>query len=145
MNSTVNISYPGKVQINLGLVMSLFLLYYIIIWTSIMRISKKTIPTDYEYLTVVSVSIPFGTTNHAWTLIPSQNRPSVNMIYNGSDPNNNTGIQRFTHLHIPTTYQCLIAMTISTPTGEYLILLLMLMIGTMAITYILDQQCVQTW
>ena len=49
----------------------------------------------YKYLTVVLSSIPFGSSYHARTFIPRRNHLSINMVFNGNDPNNNLGIQRF--------------------------------------------------
>ena len=39
---------------------------------------------------------------------------------NGLDPNSNSGIPRFSHIDIPTTYQYLIGITILIPTGRFL-------------------------
>ena len=40
-----------------------------------------------------------------------RNRPSINMVKNGIDPNNTSSKQRFSHLDIPTKYQYLIGIT----------------------------------
>jgi hypothetical protein len=39
---------------------------------------------------------------HAMYVHPRQNGPKINRVPNGVDPNNNSGIQRFSHLDIPT-------------------------------------------
>ena len=41
-----------------------------------------------------------------------------NMVWNGLDPNNNSGVQKCSHLEVPTKYQCWIGITISMPTGR---------------------------
>lgn len=74
MDSTVDISYPCWIG-NVFLFM-----FNIIIWASIIRISQNSHTSDYKYLMVFLFSIPFGTTNHAQTLIPRQNCPTINMI-----------------------------------------------------------------
>ena len=55
-------------------------------------------------------SIPVGSVYHF----------RINMFQNGIDPNNNTGVQRFSHLDIHTQYQYLIGATILISTGRYL-------------------------
>ena len=44
---------------------------------------------------------------HAYdkNLTPRKNHPSINMVHYGVDSKNNLGIQRFSHLYIPTIYQ----------------------------------------
>jgi hypothetical protein len=51
--------------------------------------------------------------------IPRQNQPSINMVQNSVDPNNNSGIQRLSHLDIPTKYQFLSGITNLTPMGRF--------------------------
>ena len=63
-----------------------------------MRIS----PVGHGYAMVVLFSIPFGSIYHARTYIPTQNRPGIKMVDNGTDQNNNSNIQIFSHLEKPT-------------------------------------------
>ena len=46
--------------------------------------------------------------------------PDIIMVLNGIDPNTNSGIQRFSHLDIPTKYQYLTGITILIPTGTFI-------------------------
>ena len=46
-----------------------------------------------------------GFVYHAITFIRRRIHPSTNMVQIGIDPNNNLGIQRFSHLQIPIKYQ----------------------------------------
>ena len=39
--------------------------------------------------------------------MPRQNRPTINVVQKGIDPNNILGIQRYSQLDIPTKYQYL--------------------------------------
>lgn len=43
---------------------------------------------------------------------PIYTRPTVNMIHNGFDPNNNYGTQSSSHFHVPTEYQYLMVVII---------------------------------
>ena len=47
---------------------------------------------------VLLFSIPSGSAYHTRTFTPMQNRSSISMVWNGTDPNSNAGIQRFSHL-----------------------------------------------
>jgi len=69
-----------------------------IIQVSIMRISDFPTPVGYGY---------FMFTYHARTCIPRLN------------PNNNSGIQKFSHLYIPTKFQYLTDITILIPAGRF--------------------------
>jgi hypothetical protein len=55
-------------------------------------------------------SIPVGSVYHF----------RINMFQNGIDPNNNSGVQIFSHLDIHTQYPYLTGDTILIPTGRYL-------------------------
>ena len=63
--------------------------------------------------------IPYMSTYYAKSFIPRQIWPSINVVYNGIDPNNNLDIQRFFHLHIPTIYYYLIGIAIQIPMGRF--------------------------
>ena len=86
-----------------------------------MKVSHFLIPVGYEYLMVFLFSIPFGYIYYVRTLIPRQNRPSINMVHNVVDPNLciPTGIQRFSHLDLLTKYQYLTGITILIPMGRF--------------------------
>ena len=49
-------------------------------------------------------SIPSRSIYHARTFIPRENRANISIVQNGFYPNDNSGIQRFSHLDIPTKY-----------------------------------------
>ena len=51
-----------------------------------MRISQFLIRVGY----VLLISTPFGSRNHANTFILRSNRPSINMVLDGTDPDNNS-------------------------------------------------------
>ena len=70
-------------------------------------------------LMVLLFSIPFESVYHARTFIPMQNHSSINMVWNGIDPNSNSGIQRISHLEAPTEYQYLTGITNLIPTGRF--------------------------
>ena len=72
-----------------------------------MRISHFLRPVAYRELRLNLFSIQFGSIYIARTFIPSQKLPSINMASNGTDPNINSAIHIFSHLHIPTKYQYL--------------------------------------
>ena len=76
---------------SVGLVLSLF---DSTVWVSIVRIPHFLIPVGYGYMVAFLFSIPFGSIYHSRTFIPRQNGPSMNMDYNGVDPNNNSGVQK---------------------------------------------------
>ena len=59
-----------------------------------MRISHFLIPVGYGSLMVFLYSIPFGSIYHARTFIPRE-IVLVSIWFNGTDPNNNSGPQRF--------------------------------------------------
>jgi hypothetical protein len=67
------------------------------------------------YMMVFLFSIPFESTFHARTFIPRENPPSINMLENDYDPNNNSGAQRFCHLDLPAIYQYLAGISILIP------------------------------
>ena len=104
-----------------------------------MSISHFFKPVGYGYWTVVSFLIPFKFIYHARTSIPRKNYPSINIVYNGIDPNIKLVTQRFTYLDIPTKYQNLIHDMTLTLTTRSLVPLLMLVIDTHTFTYIPDQ------
>ena len=70
-------------------------------------------------LRVSETIIPFGSVYQARTFILMKNRSSINMVWNGIDPNSNSGIQRFSHLEAPTEYQYLTGITKLIPTGRF--------------------------
>ena len=69
----------------------------------------------HESPAVVLLFIPFRSIYRARAFIPRKNCPNVNMNWNGIDPNNNLGTQRFSHLDRPTKYQYLTGITILIP------------------------------
>ena len=79
-------------------------LFFYFIWVPSRRISHFLL-VGYGYLTALLFLTPLGSLYHASTFISRQNRPSINMAYNGIDSNNYLGLQRFSHLDIPTKYQ----------------------------------------
>jgi hypothetical protein len=89
--------------------------------------------------------IPLGSKYHAEIFIPRSNHPSINMVWNGINPNNNSGIQRFSHLDIPTKYQCLIGITILIPTGRFFDSIIDVHYGCHAFTCILVQHWSRAW
>ena len=52
-------------------------------------------------------------------VVPSLNIGCTPRAYVGAHPNNNLGIQRFSHLDIPTKYQYLTGITILIPTDGF--------------------------
>ena len=64
-------------------------------------------------------------------LIPGQNCPSISMVWNSSEPNNNLGPQRFSHLDIPINSQYLSGNIILIFTGKCLNTIMMLVTNTM--------------
>lgn len=79
---------------SVGLVLSLF----DNIWVSILRILHFGLLVGYGYLTEFLFSIPLRCIYHARTFKCRQNHHSMNMIQNGMDPNNNSGIQKIPSL-----------------------------------------------
>ena len=49
-----------------------------------------------------------------------KSHPNTNMIWNGIDPNNNSGKQRFSHLDRPTKYQYLTRIPILIPMQSHM-------------------------
>ena len=97
------------------------------------------IPIEYRYLKV----LPFKFIYHVRTFISRKNRPSITMVWNGIDPNKNSGIQRFSHLDIPIEYQNLTGMTILKPTGRFSDTNIDVDNRCHVFTYIPDQHCFQ--
>ena len=87
------------------------------------------IPLGYGYLK--ALFIYFDTIHVYIPCIPKNNHPSINMVLNDTNPENNSSLQRFSHLDIPTKYQNRTSFLILTPTCKSLIPLLMLIIDTM--------------
>lgn len=54
----------------------------------------------------------FGFIYHARIFIPRQTISSANMVQNATSSNNNSDIERLSHLNIPIKYHCLIGTTI---------------------------------
>jgi hypothetical protein len=65
------------------------------------------------------VSIPFGPMYHARTFTPKPNRPSINIVYNGIDPNTNSFVQRVSHLDITHHISLIEWYCNLTPTGRF--------------------------
>jgi hypothetical protein len=76
----------NRIVANVELVSSIF----DTIRVSIMRNSHFFYTNTVWVLTAFLFSIPFGFIYHDRAFIPRQNRPSINMVYNGVDPNNNS-------------------------------------------------------
>jgi hypothetical protein len=49
------------------------------------------------------------------SFMPKQNHPNINKVHNDMDPNNNLGIQRFSHLETQTKHSYLTRITILIP------------------------------
>lgn len=87
----------SKVQTSIGLVYS----FVDTSWVPMMRISIFFMRTRVRVREgSFFFSIPFGSIYYARTFILRQNCPSINMVLNGVDLNNNSGIRRFSHLDI---------------------------------------------
>lgn len=74
----------------------------------------------YGYLMAFLFSISFGSINHATTFIPMQDRPSINMVQNGIDPNNDLDIRWSFHLDLPIKYKFLTTIAVLIPVGGVL-------------------------
>jgi hypothetical protein len=83
-------------------------------WVPSRRISHFLL-VGCGYLTAFLFLTPLGSVYHARTFISRQNCPSIN---NGIDPNY-LGLQRFSHLDIPTKYQYRSGITILIPLGRF--------------------------
>ena len=93
----------------------LFQLWYkpVLVWYHFLKYHSSIYNEDFTFFwcTVAmgiwqySFSMPFRFTYHARIFMPWQTHPSINMIQNNIDSNNNSGMQRFSHLDIPTKYQ----------------------------------------
>ena len=70
-------------------------------------------------MTIVLFLILFRSIYHARTLISRYYHPCINMLKKGIDPNNNSGIQRFSHFHLPTKYQCMTDVTNVIPLNRF--------------------------
>ena len=66
----------------------------------------------------------------------------MSVIWNSLGPNNNLSLQRYCHFDIPTKYQYFIGNQFLCPWVDSLVLLLMLIIGTNAFTYIPTLVCI---
>ena len=73
----------------------------------------------YGYLILVWFTIFFGSIYHAWNFIRKQSHCSIKTTQDGIDTKDNSGTQRFSHLHIPNKHWYLSGITIMISTWRF--------------------------